>query len=266
MLQRIKRYDAYSLDRHHGDPTCMNDGAAIIERVKRAPGGLQRLEVAVSAEQAGIAPGQLLLARTSDTLDPLLRDPWIPIRRDGTILTIERPDVKQFIPGQEVSLLGPIGRAIPVPEATRQLLLIAHDAAPTALLYLAHEMLEKRAAVTLILTGSATRYGLVDLPPSLEVFRYPETEQWTDRAALLKWAGQIVVLAAYPHQQDIYGRLNSEIRQARMDFPPNFAHALYYPPMPCGVGACQACMVKVKGEDQLACTDGPSFDLGTAVR
>ena len=43
--------------------------------------------------------------------------------------------------------------------------------------------------------------------------------------------------------------------------PPQHVFGLFQPPMPCGVGACQACLVRRNGEEVPACLEGPAFDL-----
>jgi aerobic-type carbon monoxide dehydrogenase small subunit (CoxS/CutS family) len=56
------------------------------------------------------------------------------------------------------------------------------------------------------------------------------------------------------------------VRRVRMNVPEGYAYGLFQPPMPCGVGACGACLVRSGGEDVAACVDGPAFDLSTTIK
>src|SRR5437764_13492058 len=129
----------------------MQQAQAIIERVKRVSAGLQRLDVAVERTQRDVGPGQLFLARTTASADPYLCEPWTPLRREGSTLIVERPATQTFAPGQIVNLIGPVGKPIPMRESLRNLLIIANEATPSALLMLAHTALDQGAAVTLVL-------------------------------------------------------------------------------------------------------------------
>ena len=47
-----------------------------------------------------------------------------------------------------------------------------------------------------------------------------------------------------------------------LKYPPNII-GLFQPPLPCGVGACQACLIRRDGEEVPTCLEGPAFDLTT---
>jgi hypothetical protein len=240
----------------------MQDSGAIIERVRRISAGVQRLDVAVERSQREIAPGQLFLARSTDQYEPYLREPWLPVARQPAGLVIERPASQSYTPGQVISLLGPVGRPIPLRDSIRALLLIAYESTPAALLLLAQSVLERGGAVTLALIGAAQAYANEALPPEIEVVRATSTETWTDQLKALTWAEQVVAIAPPGGDLPSYTRLLENIRKARLEPAPSYAYGLFHPPMPCGVGACQACVVRqINGEEMTACTDGPAFDL-----
>src|SRR5258708_30924206 len=242
----------------------MQRAQAIIERVRRISATTIRLDVAVDKQQRNIGAGQLFLARTTGSLDPYLREPWTPVRRDGTFLIVERPATQTFSPGQVVDLLGPVGKPIPLRDSARKLLLIAYDSTPSSLLLLAETALAKGVAVTVALIGSATHYPLEMLPQEIEIVRGVEnSNELPDKATTLRWADQIVAVAPPPSDMGYYARLLDAVREMRVQVPSDYVFGLLQPPMPCGVGACQACVVRVGRDEVPPCLDGPAFDLLT---
>lgn len=241
----------------------MLEAQAIIERVRRVAATVQRLDIAVDAAHRNIGPGQLLLARTHDVYAPYLREPWIPVGRAGQHLIVERPANRVYAPGQIVSLIGPVGRPLDPPPSVRNLLLIAYESTPAALLMLADVVLGRNGAVALALIGRASDYPVEALPAEMEVVRAASDEAWTDRNKMLTWADQVVAVALPHDATTLYTRLVDRIRAVRLELTPDFALGLFHGPMPCGVGACQACLVTLSdGADVPACVDGPAFDLG----
>jgi dihydroorotate dehydrogenase electron transfer subunit len=241
----------------------MREAEAIIERVRRVSATVQRLDVAVDLSHRNVGAGQLFLARTTTSLDPYLREPWTPVRIEGASLVMERPAGQVYTPGQVINLIGPVGRPIPLRDSIRTLLLVAHEATPASLLLLAETALAKGLAVTLALSGAALHYPLEALPEELEVIHAAEDGQWPDQPETLRWAEQIVAVAPPPFDMTYYGQVLQNIRQVRIEVPAQYVFGLFQPPMPCGVGACQACLVRSEGEDKPACLEGPAFDLLT---
>lgn len=243
----------------------MRDTTAIIERVRRTAANLQRLEVAVEGTQREVQPGHHFLARLSNSginsWQPYLREPWIPIRQQGNSLVIERPAEYAYQPGQIVSLLGPLGRPIPLYPLARTLLLIAYDAAPASLLMLAETALARHISVTLILVGTARRYALEALPEQIEVQHGDDQGNWPEQRTAFQWADQIVAVAPPSHESTRYARLIEGVRKVRIEIPEDYLLGLFQPPLPCGVGACQACLVRVGSTESAACIDGPAYDL-----
>jgi dihydroorotate dehydrogenase electron transfer subunit len=240
----------------------MQEKQAIIERVRRVSAGIQRLDIAVEKAHRGVAAGQFFLARRTESLDPYLREPWLPIHVERSTITVEQPASQSFSPGQVISLIGPLGKPVPLRDSCRTLLLIAHEATPAALLLLAETALAKGAAVTLVLLGASRRYPLEALPQEVEVLRGDaHSGNWPNQAQTLTWADQIVAAAPPPYDVPFYTQLREEIRRSRVEIPAAYVWGLFHLPMPCGVGACQACLVRCTGGEVFACLDGPAFDL-----
>src|SRR5688572_12046235 len=116
----------------------MRESKAIIERVRRINNHWQHLELAVEPDLAHIQPGQTLLARMGEGFEPYLREQWIPLgyNPDEGVLIVERPLSRQYLTGDEVSLLGPVGSPFALRRNIRNLLLVALDYPPTRLLAL----------------------------------------------------------------------------------------------------------------------------------
>jgi dihydroorotate dehydrogenase electron transfer subunit len=181
----------------------------------------------------------------------------------GPHLVVERPANRIYTPGQVVSLIGPIGRPLDPPPSVRNLLLIAYESTPAALLMLADVILSRGGAVALALIGRAADYPVEALPTEVEVVRAATEEAWSERNRMLSWANQVVAVALPHDANTLYTRLVDRIRAVRLELTPDFALGLFHGPMPCGVGACQACLVTLSdGADVPACVDGPTFDLG----
>lgn len=240
----------------------MREARAIIQRVRRISATLQRLEVAVQEPHADIGPGQILLARTTNTYDPYLREPWVPVEKQGRTLVIERPAAWNYSPSQDVNLIGPVCKPIPLRDSIRALLLIAYESSPAITLMLAGQIIARGGAVTLALIGQARHYPVEALPAEIEVVRAAEHTGWTDRLTALRWADQIVAVAPPPLDVPVFAKLLDDVRMARVEIAADFLYGLFQPPMPCGVGACQACVVQLNGgDDSPACIDGPAYDL-----
>ncbi|MCS6870557.1 MAG: hypothetical protein NZ571_03785 [Anaerolineae bacterium] len=240
----------------------MAHGQAIIERIRRVSAGIQRLELAVEPAQQIIGGGQFFLVRTTGTYDPYLREAWLPVGlRDGAVI-VERPTRYEYAPNQVIDVLGPIGKPFPLRDSTRALLLIAYEATPAIFLLMAQSALARRAAVTLVLIGQACRYPLEALPSAFEVTRAEYHETWHERQQQIAWADQIFAVAPPPYDVPAYLRLLEDVQRIRHAMSADLLYGIFQPPMPCGVGACQACLVRLhNGEEVPACVDGIAFDL-----
>jgi dihydroorotate dehydrogenase electron transfer subunit len=219
------------------------------------------------------APGAFVLA---DCGGPV-REVLFPSAVDATGLTALLPPghpITQLLPGTPVDVLGPLGRGFRVAGATR-LLLIAEVAHLPPLL----PLLEAAPDVTLVL-AAASRLQLPALdrfPPSVELvlvtddgsagYRGPltpedtapsETQPLTSRLQeLIAWADRVALGLARAR----YGALAAQVRRARLNPPADFAQALVRTRMPCGVGVCEICRVRVRHRERHVCVAGPVFDL-----
>jgi NAD(P)H-flavin reductase len=246
----------------------MRETQAIIERVRRVSADLQHLELSVDSSLGQLQPGQSVFAYLSDSTnwESYLREQWVPVSIQPGRLIVEITNGRFYAPGQIVSLLAPLGKPIPLRPGLRQLLMVAQDATPTPLVWLAQNAVHAGIAVTLVLGESALRYPLELLPSEVEILRSDTDWKWPDQVETLNWADQVIALAPSYAQAEVYASLFQTISQLRQQAVPDGAvFGLFYHRLACGTGACQVCQVSCQEGDWLACTDGPAFDLKNVI-
>jgi hypothetical protein len=243
----------------------MRETQAIIERVRRVSADIEQIDLSVDRALAQLKPGQSLFAAPTEnpTWNPYLREQWIPVDLTTGRVTVEIPAGRNYAPGAVMSLLSPVGRAIPLRSPLAHLLLIAEDTFPTPLILLARQAIKAGAAVTLVIGGQAARYPLELLPPEVEIIRRESNDwNWPEQVETLNWADQVIALAPVTTQQSVYGKLYDTVSQLRHQvIPDHLVCGLYYPRLACGAGACMACQIPTNKATLLACSDGPAVDL-----
>lgn len=241
----------------------MRETAAIIERVRKMNDTHQHLTLSVDAALTRLLPGQRLLVSTGapDQFDPYLRAQWFPVGIGNNQLTIERPITEPYTPGQVVSLLGPVGQPLRFKPKLRHLLLLAYDTPPTPLLMPVRSLLARQTSVTLVLLGTARQYGAAFLPPEVEVLLGDDDLNWANQVTTVGWADQVLVAVSNRNELENFRTIWNEFQRLRADVPANYLFGVFTGLLPCGVGACGACGVTLKGGDALICTDGPAIDL-----
>src|SRR5690606_19351313 len=104
-----------------------------------------------------------------------------------------------------------------------------------------HDMLDRGGRVTLITPPDAAAQDLRPLLPlAVELRTSAADEDWSRHLAeTLRWADHLC--ASLP--ASTYQPLADQLRQARFQVEPNFAHVLIESDLACGFGACLACVV-----------------------
>ena len=166
-----------------------------------------------------------------------------------------------YIPGQLLSIIGPIGQPYRFRQKLRSILLIAYDTAPAALLLMLPPLLAKQVAITMVLMGSARQYETNHLPEEIEVFQAEDNLTWSDMVMTLGWADQVFVLVGQGDEMRYFGDIMQLMRERHNDIPVNYVFGVIQRNLACGVGACHACMLNLRGAKKLQCIDGPAFDL-----
>jgi hypothetical protein len=190
------------------------------------------------------ALGQFLLARLTPSLDPYLRVPLFPSSLSLSSFSVDLPRHSNISPGTMIDLIGPCGSLIEESRERERLLLIADDS-PAALLPFASHAIARAGSATLLLAQPSP---LDSLDPRIEVHR---GDLITLTKELAPQADRSFIHTSHP------SLLTSH-------FPPLMSHtayALLTPPMPCGVGACNACYIKTNRGYKMSCIDGPFVNL-----
>lgn len=239
----------------------MKETQALIERVRRVNDTHQHLELTIDVSLTQIKAGQSVLARTHTTWDPYLREQWWPVSLNKNVLMVERPSTTHYEPGQVVNLLGIVGQPFKFRRTLRSVLLMAFDAEPTPLMMIIPALLANRVSVTLLLLARAADYGTGHLPPEVEILKGDADLNWPNRVTTIGWADQVFITVSQDDELACFRRVWELFRELRAETPSNYAFGVFRPALPCGVGACQACIVRVRGGLPLACVDGPAFDL-----
>ncbi|HVU10387.1 MAG TPA: hypothetical protein VHD90_03875 [Phototrophicaceae bacterium] len=246
----------------------MKETQALIERVRRISDTHQQLHVTVDASLAAIKPGQSVLARVGEGWTPYLREHWWPVGQQKNTLIFERPGDIHYEPGTVISLIGAIGQPFRFRRTLRSVLLIAYCTDPAPLLMTIPALLANKVSVTLLLLG--TEYDTHHLPPEVEVLQGEISDgatpadrlNWPNRVTTIGWADQVFIAVAQENELDSFREMWALFSALRADIPTSYLFGVFRPLLPCGVGACSACMVRLKGTDtQLMCTDGPAIDL-----
>lgn len=244
------------------------ESEAIIERVRRINPAYQHLELALDTDAIGrIKPGQSLLVRVNQRAwDPYLREQWWPVGLARERIVIERPADETYQPSQVVNVLGYVGRPFRFRRTLRNVLLLAHDAPPTPLLMTIPWLLGNKISVTIALTGTATAYDTRHIPAEVEIENGDsDSIDWPNMVMTLGWADQVFCVVGQDDEMGRFSAVLERFRELRNDVPAQYLFGVMQSPLPCGAGACYACMVRTQKATQLACVDGPAFDLTQVV-
>jgi dihydroorotate dehydrogenase electron transfer subunit len=190
------------------------------------------------------AAGQYLLAAEKGAI---LASPLFLADRLEAGFLAASPTPDAWRPGTELSLYGPIGRGFHIPADTKRLALIALGGTNARLLPLLNAPRSGHYDTTLY---SAAPFS--ELPPDLEAYPLRDLEE------ALSWADFFAIDAALNDLENLTEDF-ANMTSGQVGFR---GQVLIHTPMPCsGLGECGVCAVKMKKSWQLACKDGPVFDL-----
>jgi NAD(P)H-flavin reductase len=236
---------------------------AVVERIRRINETHQQLDLGLGSDSSlmQIKAGQSVLARLGDGWDPYLREQWWPVGVANGVLTVERPAESIYEPGQVINLIGAIGQPFRFRRTLRNVLLIVYETEPAPLILMIHALLANRISVTLILLGTASVYTTAHLPAEVEVITGDTEMSWPNRVTTVGWADQVFVVTPQADEIGHFRRIWDLFTQLRAEIPQSYLFGVFRPLLPCGLGACSACMLRIRGNSALACTQGPAFDL-----
>lgn len=243
----------------------MKQSKGVIERVYRVNADFQRLELALESDLGRIKPGHSLLVQSAEGVVPYLRQRWWPVDINGEHLVVERPINETYETTQVVDALGLVGEPYRFRRNLHNVLLVAHDTPPTPLLMTIPWLMSNNISVTMVLTGSARRYATGHLDERLEIIQGESDFTWADQVMTVGWADQVFVVVDDVDELAAFRQVVDRFEDLRATLPTNYLFGVFRPALPCGAGACNACMLRLRKGDVLACTDGPAFDLTQLV-
>jgi dihydroorotate dehydrogenase electron transfer subunit len=246
---------------------------------------------------SGSRAGQFVHVRTGDLSGLVLRRPFSLNTADagtGTITIHFRVIGRgtewftRLRPGDEIDLLGPLGRPFEVDPRSRHLLLIAGGLGMAGVRMLADEAIRDGRQVTLLFGAASSRevYPSNLLPDEVEYVvatddgslgyhgfvtdLVPQYEGWADQAFACGPSGMLKALAkqAEGRRQRLgvakLGRKRGAGKTASLGSPAarrkSFLQVSMEQNMGCAVGACLGCVVmSVSGTPQRVCREGPVF-------
>jgi dihydroorotate dehydrogenase electron transfer subunit len=246
---------------------------------------------------AGSRAGQFVHIRTGDYSGLVLRRPFSINTADLAtgIITIHFRTIgrgtewfTRLRPGDEIDVLGPLGRPFEVDPRSQHLLLIAGGLGMAGIRALADEAIRDGRQVTLLFGAASARevYPSSLLPDEVEYViatddgsvgrrglvtdLVPEYEGWADQAFACGPAGMLAALAreAAGRRQRLgvakLGRKRGAGRPIAVGSPAarrkSFLQVSMEQNMGCAVGACLGCVVMgVSGTPQRVCREGPVF-------
>ena len=226
-------------------------------------------------------PGQFIMLRIGDRVNPLLRRPFSLlglIRDKGRVTGIEilykvvgkgTRQLSVCQTGERLSVIGPLGNAFLVPDTCRHLILVAGGVGVPPIRFLAQSLLETAGALDrcVVFVGGRTKDDLVcigefDLPGFLldistddgSKGHHGVVTQSLERALARGPADLVCACGPLPMLKAVAAIAQTHGVACQVSIEAMMA---------CGMGACLGCAVKVKGDDaryRHVCMDGPVFD------
>ncbi|HDI78639.1 MAG TPA: dihydroorotate dehydrogenase electron transfer subunit [Desulfobacteraceae bacterium] len=217
-------------------------------------------------------PGQFLMIKVADGLDPLLRRPYSisGIDQDGNILLLFKVIgkgsslLKNKDRGEKLWLLGPLGRGFDLSERSKKHILIGGGIGIAPLLFLS-QLLEKKEAEYRFFMGFKTKKDVI--PIDFWKLNKAHIDISTDDGSM-GFKGSCLQLLL-----STFNKMDLEDASIYACGPPQMLNDLLNIPglksisvqislesrMACGLGACRGCVIKGKDGYLRVCKEGPVF-------
>ncbi len=250
-------------------PAPLTESATISGNVLIAP---EVYELTVSAPRiaSALAPGQFVHVRVTQTTDVLLRRPLSVHRVTGDELTILYHVVGRGTDmlsrsrvGDQLDLIGPLGRGWRVPGDARSALVVAGGlgAAPMGMLV---EALKATGVRTTVVMGALDREGLLAtdfFASTCERLEITTDDGSAGRCGLVTVVLDDLITEVLPDVVYTCGPEPMQRAVARIAGEAGIeCQVSLERRMACGVGACLSCVVPTRDGLKRACVDGPVFD------
>ena len=239
---------------------------ALIERMYEVNAGFQRLEISLEDDIGRIKPGQTILVQTNQGMHPYLLDHWWPVNIKRGFWIIERPIQEDYRVGQVLTVLGLVGQPYRFRRSLRNVLLVAYNTAPTPLLMTIPWLLGNNISVTMVLTGTSRTYTTKHIDERVEIILGDDGFSWPDQVMNAGWADQVFVAVNEEQELAHFREVYERFEDIRATVPTNYLFGVHRPVLPCGSGACSACLLETRKGDKLVCVEGPAFDLTQIIK
>jgi hypothetical protein len=239
---------------------------ALIERMYEVNTGYQQLEISLEDDIGRIKPGQTVLVQTTPNMHPYLLDHWWPVNIKRGFWIIERPINETYQIGQVLTVLGLVGQPYRFRRNLRNVLLVAYNTPPTALLMTIPWLLGNNISVTMVLTGTSRHYTTKHIDERVEIILGEDDFAWPNQVMNAGWADQVFVTVSEEDEREHFVEVYQRFEDIRATIAPNYLFGVFRPTLPCGSGACGACWAETRKGDKLVCVDGPAFDLTQIIK
>ena len=245
---------------------------AEIVRSEKLSDDIYRFTMNMADIAAGSKPGQFVMIRVAEGLDPLLRRPFSihQVAKGGQVQILFKvvgrgtQALARLQPGQQLDMLGPLGRGF-VHDSSGQHYLVGGGIGIAPLLFLAKRMLKEiEPAAIRVLLGAATGAELdvlgkdfaslgIEVQLATEDGSLGKAGLVTDlMASLQPGAGTVYACGPYPMLRAVAGLCREKGWGCQVSLETIMA---------CGLAACLGCAV-LRGDMNgyvHACKDGPVF-------
>lgn len=246
----------------------------IIRNIALVPDKIFLMELESAHLSREAKPGQFIEVRCVQTLDPLLPRPFsihdaednkikilYQVVGEGTkLLSLKRP-------GDEISVLGPLGTGFSVDKKKKKAILFAGGMGAAPLYFLARKLIEKNIDVELYF-GTRNKENLITINPfkklGIKIHIASEDGSCGEKGMITCLLNNKVGAPIASSGQSIFtcGPRPMMKEIARWALKNNLTgQASLEKEMACGVGVCLGCVVKIKGDYKRVCKDGPVFDI-----
>jgi len=247
---------------------------AVLGHEEVAPGHFL-LALEAEAIARSCAPGQFVMVRVGQEMDPLLRRPFsLHFARANTIGLLYRVVGKgtsllsRLKEGASIDVIGPLGKGFSIPESLDRLILIAGGIGVAPLYFAAEKVRRERPQTRVSLFyGARTQGELIRLQAFAElgVETYLATEDGTAGARgfvtrILREtsgaldAGHFMACGPEPMLKALTALPWRGDQSLQVSLESNMA---------CGMGACLGCAVQTTSGYKHVCQDGPVFEART---
>ena len=210
-----------------------------------------------------LRPGQFVMGERAarDQQDYLLQAwPIFSRTETGLVVSLQAHSCGKLVIGDELSLLGPCGRAVDEGFSNRRIGLVCEGVSPSPLL----GMVSDKDAGHLIIhpptMGQLFPPSLLPANVEYSVHLGAGATQafWQALEALCLWADVLFVTGS----DAFYARLADMVRRVRPTVPRDWGRVWHMEHVHCGMKRCEGCAVMTAGGIRYECTDGPFLELG----